>query len=134
LGRFEEDEFAVVIESDNPSVDDLLIDSLRASLLRPIFMDRMWQITASIGTARAPEHGASSDEIVRCAGLALGAAKRAGRGNARRFEPQIEADHAERRFLLHELQSAIALQAFDIEYQPIVSADGGAMVGGEALL
>jgi diguanylate cyclase (GGDEF)-like protein len=134
LGRFEEDEFAVVIESDNPGVDNLLIDSLRASLLRPIFMDRMWQITASIGTARAPDHGASSDEIVRRAGLALRAAKRAGRGNARRFEPQIETDHAERRFLLHELQSAIALQAFDIEYQPIVSADGGAMVGVEALL
>ena len=64
----------------------------------------------------------------------LRAAKRAGRGNARRFEPQIETDYAERRFLLHELQSAIALQAFDIEYQPIVAADGGAMVGVEALL
>jgi EAL domain-containing protein (putative c-di-GMP-specific phosphodiesterase class I) len=73
-------------------------------------------------------------EIVRRAGLALRAAKRAGRGNARRFEPQIETDYAERRFLLHELQSAIALQAFDIEYQPIVAADGGAMVGVEALL
>jgi EAL domain-containing protein (putative c-di-GMP-specific phosphodiesterase class I) len=36
--------------------------------------------------------------------------------------------------LLHELQSAIALQTFDIEYQPIVAADGGAMVGVEALL
>jgi len=134
LGRFEEDEFAVIVESDDPGVDDLLIESLRASLLRPIFMDRMWQITASIGIARAPDHGASGEEIVRRAGLALRAAKRAGRGNARRFEPQIETDYAERRFLLHELQSAIALQTFDIEYQPIVAADGGAMVGVEALL
>ena len=112
----------------------MLIESLRASLLRPIFMDRMWQITASIGIARAPDHGASGEEIVRRAGLALRAAKRAGRGNARRFEPQIETDYAERRFLLHELQSAIALQTFDIEYQPIVAADGGAIVGVEALL
>jgi diguanylate cyclase (GGDEF)-like protein len=134
LGRFEEDEFAVIVESDDPGVEDLLIESLRASLLRPIFMDRMWQITASIGVARAPDHGASGEEIVRRAGLALRAAKRAGRGNARRFEPQIETDYAERRFLLHELQSAIALQTFDIKYQPIVAADGGAMVGVEALL
>ena len=134
LGRFEEDEFAVIVTSDDPGVEDLLIDALRASLLRPIFMDRMWQITASIGTARAPDHGASAEDLVRRAGLALRAAKRNGRGNARRFEPQIETDHAERRFLLHELQSAIALQAFDIEYQPIVAADGGAMVGIEALL
>jgi diguanylate cyclase (GGDEF)-like protein len=134
LGRFEEDEFAVIVTSDDPGVEDLLIDALRASLLRPIFMDRMWHITASIGTARAPDHGASAEELVRRAGLALRAAKRNGRGNARRFEPQIEADHAERRFLLHELQSAIALQAFDVEYQPIVAADGGAMLGVEALL
>ena len=90
----------------------------------------MWQITASVGTARAPDHGPSAEELVRRAGLA----KRNGRGNARRFEQHIETDHAERRFLLHELQSAIALQAFDIEYQPIVAADGGAMVGVEALL
>jgi diguanylate cyclase (GGDEF)-like protein len=116
LGRFEEDEFAAIIEGDDPGVEDLLIESLRASLMRPIFIDRMWQITASIGIARAPDHGASVEEIVRRAGLALRAAKRTGRGNARRFEPQIEIDYAERRFLLHELQSAIALQAFDIEY------------------
>jgi diguanylate cyclase (GGDEF)-like protein len=134
LGRFEEDEFAVIIESADAGAEDLLIESLRASLLRPIFRDRMWQITASIGTARAPDHGESGEEIVRRAGLALRAAKRAGRGTARRFEPQIETDYAERRFLLHELQSAIALQAFDLEYQPIVAADGTGMVGVEALL
>jgi diguanylate cyclase (GGDEF)-like protein len=134
LGRFEEDEFAVIAASDDPGVEDLLIDALRASLLRRIFMGRMWQITASIGTARAPDHGASAEELVRRAGLALRAAKRNGRGHARRFEPQIETDHAERRFMLHELQSAIALQAFEVEYQPIVAADGGAMVGVEALL
>jgi len=133
LGRFEEDEFAVIVESDDPGVEDLLIESLRASLLRPIFMDRMWQITASIGVARAPDHGASGEEIVRRAGLALRATKRAGRGNARRFEPQIETDYAERRFLLHELQSAIAFADLPI-FQPIVAADGGAMVGVEALL
>jgi diguanylate cyclase (GGDEF)-like protein len=134
LGRFEEDEFAVIVEGDDPCVENLLIESLRAALLRPIFVDRMWQITASIGVAQAPDHGTGGEEIVRRAGLALRTAKRAGRGSARRFEPQIETDYAERRFLLHELQSAIALQAFDLEYQPIVAADGGGMVGVEALL
>jgi diguanylate cyclase (GGDEF)-like protein len=134
LGRFEEDEFAVIISSDDRRAADLLVESLRASLLRPIFMDRMWQITASIGVAEVPEDGTTGEEVARRAGLALRAAKRAGRGSARRFEPQIETDYAERRFLLHELQSAIALQSFDVEYQPIVAAEGGAMVGVEALL
>jgi EAL domain-containing protein (putative c-di-GMP-specific phosphodiesterase class I) len=32
------------------------------------------------------------------------------------------------------LQSAVALQAFDVHYQPIVAAEGGAIIGVEALL
>jgi diguanylate cyclase (GGDEF)-like protein len=134
LGRFEEDEFAIIVESGDSGVEDLLIESLRASLMRPIFIDRMWQFTASIGIARAPDHGASSDEIERRAALALRAAKRSGRGGARRFEPQIETECAERRFLLRELEAAIASKAFDVAYQAIVAADGGAVIGVEALL
>jgi len=134
LGRFEEDAFAVVTSGDDQRITTLLIETLRTALLRPIFMERMWQITASIGVAQAPEDGASGEEITRRAGLALHAAKREGRGAARRFAPLIETEAAERRFLLHELQSAIALRAFDVEYQPVVAAEGGAIVGVEALL
>jgi diguanylate cyclase (GGDEF)-like protein len=134
LGRFEEDEFAVILESDEAHGADLLIESLRASLLRPIFMERMWQITASIGVAHAPADGTNGEEVARRAGLALRAAKRQGHGMARQFEPQMEVANTERRFLLQELQSAVALQAFDVEYQPIVAAEGGAIIGVEALL
>jgi diguanylate cyclase (GGDEF)-like protein len=134
LGRFEEDQFAVIDSSDDRRAAERLIETLRAALLRPVFVDRMWQITASIGVAEAPQDGTSGEEIVRRAGLALRAAKRIGRGGAQRFQPQIETDYAERRFLLHELQSAIALQSFGVEYQPIVAAEGGAMIGVEALL
>jgi diguanylate cyclase (GGDEF)-like protein len=134
LGRFEEDEFAVIASSDDQRAATMLIDSLRASFLRPIFMDRMWQITATIGVAQAPGDGTSGEDVARRAGLALRAAKRDGHGRARRFEPQIETEYAERRFLLRELQSAISLQAFDVAYQPVVAAEGGAMIGVEALL
>ncbi len=134
LGRFEEDEFAVVMTGDDARAADLLVGMLRTSLQRPIFVDRMWQITASIGIAQAPEDGTTADELTRRAGLALRAAKREGRGRARGFQPQIEIEYAERRFLLRELQSAISLQMFDVHYQPVVAAEGGAIVGVEALL
>jgi diguanylate cyclase (GGDEF)-like protein len=134
FGRFEEDEFAVIAVGEDSRVCPALIDSIRAALLRPIFMERMWQITASVGLAQAPEDGTTAEELVRRAGLALRAAKREGRGLARRFAPQIESEGAERRFLLRELESAIALQAFDVHYQPIVAAAGGGIVGVEALL
>jgi diguanylate cyclase (GGDEF)-like protein len=134
IGRFEEDAFAVIMTSDDPRAEVTLVESLRAALMRPIFVDRMWQLTASIGVAQAPEDGTSAAELARHADLALRIAKQSGRGAVRRFETQIETDHAERRFLLHELQSAIALQTFDVEYQPVVAAEGGAIVGVEALL
>ncbi|HKM88643.1 MAG TPA: diguanylate cyclase, partial [Xanthobacteraceae bacterium] len=134
FGRFEDDEFAVIVSSDDRRTATVLTETLRASLLRPIFVDRMWQIAAGIGIAQAPEDGTTGEELARRAGLALRAAKREGRGRARRFEPQIEADYAERRYLLRELESAISLQAFDVHYQPVVAANGGAIVGVEALL
>jgi diguanylate cyclase (GGDEF)-like protein len=134
FGRFEEDEFAVIMSSHDPGSSSVLTDCVRASLLRPIFMDRMWQITASVGVAQAPDDGATGEELARRASLALRAAKREGRGTARRFAPQIETERAERRFLLRELESAIALQAFDVHYQSIVAAEGGGIVGVEALL
>jgi diguanylate cyclase (GGDEF)-like protein len=134
LGRFEEDEFAVVFAGNDLRSVDMLVDALRAALMRPIFLDRMWQITASIGVAHAPADGTTGDDITRRAGLALRAAKRQGRNSVRRFEPQMEIAHAQRRFLLHELQSAIALQEFEVFYQPVVAAEGGALIGVEALL
>ena len=134
LGRFEEDEFAVVMSSEDDHAVAALADALRASLARPIFVDRMWHITAGIGVAQAPEDGTNAEEVARRAGLALRAAKREGRARMRSFAPQIETEYAERRFLLRELQSAIALQAFDVHYQPVVAAEGGAVVGVEALL
>ncbi len=134
FGRFEDDEFAVIMRSDDPQIAGLLADAIRSSLSRPIFMDRMWQITAGIGIAQAPDDGTAGEELARRAGLALGAAKREGRGTTRRFESQIETEHTEHRFLLRELESAVALQAFEVHYQPVVAADGGGMIGVEALL
>ena len=87
-----------------------------------------------MGLAQAPDDGLTAEELARRAGLALRAAKREGRGAVRRFEPQIETDYAERRFLLHELQTAIPLQMFDVHYQPVVAAAGGGIIGVEALV
>jgi diguanylate cyclase (GGDEF)-like protein len=134
FGRFEDDEFAIIMTSNEARIGAVLADAIRASLLRPIFMDRMWQVTAGIGTALAPDDGTTGEELARRAGLALRAAKRRGRGAAQSFALQIETEHTERRFLLRELEAAISLQAFDVHYQPVVAAAGGKIVGVEALL
>src|SRR5204862_1559593 len=40
----------------------------------------------------------------------------------------------ERQFIRQELSRALAARAFEVHYQPIVKAEGGAMLGVEALL
>jgi len=134
FGRFEDDEFAVILDSDNPRAAADIAATLTAALAPPIYMDQMWQVGISIGLAQAPEDGTTGDELNRRAALALRAAKRAGRGSVRRFVPQIHQEHAERRFFLRELETAIEQEVFDVHYQPVVAAEGGGMVGVEALL
>jgi diguanylate cyclase (GGDEF)-like protein len=134
FGRFDDDEFAVVLSSNDMQAASVLAEALRASLQRPIFMERNWQISAGIGMAQAPDDGSAADELSRRANLALRAAKRGGRGMVQRFEPSIEAEYAEQRFIRRELESAMASGGLDVHYQPVVAAAGGAMIGVEALL
>ena len=134
LGRFQDDEFAVIVSGKNALAATELADRVAASLAAPIFMDQMWQISVSIGIAQAPDDGTTGDELNRRAALALRAARRTGRGTVRRFVPQIQEEHSERRFFLRELETAIRNEAFEVHYQPVIAAEGGGVTGVEALL
>jgi diguanylate cyclase (GGDEF)-like protein len=134
LGRFEDDEFAVVMAGTDKESAIALGDRLMSALADPIHMDQPWLIGATIGMAQAPEDGTTGDELQRHAVLALRAAKRSGRGAVRRFVPEIHEEHAERRFFRRELETAIHNKSFDVHYQPVVAAEGGGIVGVEALL
>jgi diguanylate cyclase (GGDEF)-like protein len=107
FGRFEDDEFAVVVKGSDSQGAAKLAEAVAASLAEPIFFDQMWHVTACIGLAQAPEDGTSGDELQRRAALALRAAKRGGRGSTRRFVPEIQEEHSERRFCRRELETAI---------------------------
>jgi predicted signal transduction protein with EAL and GGDEF domain len=92
------------------------------------------QLGANIGVAHAPRDGLGADELFRHATLAMRAAKRMGRGSILAFEPAMEADLQERRFLERELKRALREDALELHYQPIVAAEGSRIIGVEALL
>jgi diguanylate cyclase (GGDEF)-like protein len=133
FGRFEDDEFAVILASDDTRAATALAETLRASLSRPIFMEQNWQVTAGIGIAQAPADGNTGEELSRRADLALRAAKREGRGAVRAFETRIEIEYTDRTFIRRELETAIASGTLELHYQPVVAAAGGGIVGVEAL-
>ena len=109
--------------------------AIEEALAQPFPMNgQQIQVVASVGLSRAPRDGCRRDELVLRADLALRAAKKLGRGGAVVFEPAMEAELEERRFLKQELRRALDDGALHLHYQPIVAGDGTRICGVEALL
>jgi diguanylate cyclase (GGDEF)-like protein len=134
IARLGSDEFALMVTGKNAEVAEFVIETVREALARPIWLNQVVQVGASVGLAVAPRDGATRDELTRRADLALRTAKRRGRGTVVAFASEMEAEFQEQRFIKREAARTLAARGFDVHYQPIVAADGGAIAGVEALL
>ena len=135
VGRFGSDEFAFVMTTRDPQAALRAADAVVKSVARPFWMSgQMVQIGVSGGVAQAPRHGVARDELMRRADLALRSAKKHGRNRVVSFEPAMEEEFHNRRFIKRELKRALAASELRVHYQPIVAAESGRIVGVEALL
>jgi diguanylate cyclase (GGDEF)-like protein len=136
VGRLGGDEFQAVM----PGVVDIgLLESLSRTLIeqvsRPYNIEgHKVTIGASVGIAIGDPGRASADALVRNADLALYAAKAAGRGKHRLYEPAMHSEAAERQLLENDLRQAIERGELWMAYQPIVRAAGEEISGFEALV
>ena len=90
-------------------------------------------VGASIGSASAPDDGLSPDALLSKADIALYAAKADGRRVWRAFEQEMDAKIQIRRLIELELRTAVATEAIEVYFQPIVSVATRRIVGFEAL-
>ena len=90
-------------------------------------------VGASIGSASAPDDGLSPDALLSKADIALYAAKADGRRVWRAFEQEMDAKIQIRRLIELELRAAVATEAIEVYFQPIVSVATRRIVGFEAL-
>ena len=135
VARWGGDEFAILQRSvkDQSQIADLAEHILR-EVRRPVFIDGYEVIVgASIGSASAPSDGSTSESILSNADMALYAAKGEGRGNWRPFERSMDAKIQIRRLIELDLRAAVANDAIDVYYQPIVNVVTGRISGFEAL-
>src|SRR5262249_26847631 len=91
-------------------------------------------IGTSIGIALAPEHGTTSDGLLKMADLALYHAKSQGGSSYAFFDPAFSAAANDQRQIEDDLRSAIAHGQLELHYQPIVDAKAMDMRGAEALV
>jgi diguanylate cyclase (GGDEF)-like protein len=133
-GRFDGDQFAAVMVMPDAALAETAIESMMSSLVRAFWVqEQAAQIGVTVGLAHAPLHGLIRDELTRRADLALRDGKRKRRGGMTVFDPAMDVEFNERRFIERELKRALADKAINVHYQPIISADGNRIVGAEAL-
>ena len=136
VGRLGGDEFAIVVRdaSDARRVELLARRAIEA-ISAPYEIDQnSLHIGASIGIAYGPRDGRTAETLIRSSDLALYRSKDAGGGVAHSYEPQLHAQAEERRVLEMALRKALANDELSLNYQPVVAAKSGALVGFEALL
>jgi len=91
-------------------------------------------IGTSVGIAVGPSDGATPDQLIRNADLALYRAKGDGRGTYRFFEREMDAQMQVRRAIEDDLRSALPDGEFELHYQPIVNLASDRISGFEALI
>jgi diguanylate cyclase (GGDEF)-like protein len=135
VGRLGGDEFLAVLPG---TVDIGLLESLGRTLIEQV--SRAYSIEghkvtigASVGITIGDPGRASADALVRNADLALYAAKAAGRGKHRLYEPSMHSEAAERQLIENDLRQAIERGELSVHYQPVVHAAGEEISGFEAL-
>src|SRR6266436_2941986 len=130
------DEFAVILASDvSPNDASDFAAGLIKTLSATYTIDgHEVVIGASIGIALSPGDGASSEELMRNADLALYRAKEDGGGRHRFFEREMDRQAQKRRDMELDLRRAFANGEFELHYQPLVDIATDRISGFESLL
>ena len=136
MARLGGDEFALILRGElDATAIQRMAKQLRSALAVPVTIDEhTLELRASLGSASAPAHAGSAEELIRAADLALYAAKADGRGKLRDFVPLMRELAAERSTLLAELRRAVDADQLELHYQPQIDLRSGRLRGFEALV
>jgi diguanylate cyclase (GGDEF)-like protein len=136
VGRMGGDEFAIVLtDAQSRRGVEGLADRIIRSIAEPYMIDQTEiRIGVSVGCAFGPIDGATVDDLILKADLALYEAKDGGRGVAKYFSAELQTEQDDRVRLETDLRNAIAAKQFHLVYQPLVAAKDQKLVGFEALI
>ena len=136
VGRMGGDEFAIVVtDAQSRRKVEQLADRIIVAIKEPYVIDQTEiRIGVSIGCAFGPIDGATVDDLILKADLALYQAKDAGRGCARYFSSELQSEQEDRVRLESDLRQAIASKQFHLAFQPLINAKSQKLMGFEALI
>jgi predicted signal transduction protein with EAL and GGDEF domain len=135
VARLRGSEFGVLLPDADGNFARQVGDRILGSLERPFMVQRLpIEISASIGIAVAPEHGAEAETLMRNADAAVQAARKVGGGASVVYSSECELHDPARLALLGELRRALEGNELQLYFQPKVDLKMRTVVGAEALL
>ena len=135
LARLGADKF-LILRTDDPGADTAahLAGEVLERLHQPFTLpERDTPLSASIGIAMYPEHGAMSTLLTH-AEAALRSAKGTGGATYCFFEARMAGSTRDQMELLRDLRVALAKGQLELYYQPKIHAPSGEISGAEALM
>jgi diguanylate cyclase (GGDEF)-like protein/PAS domain S-box-containing protein len=134
VARLGGDEFAILQESTGAAGAVLVANRIIGTLGSPIVIrGKALHPSASIGVASGQLGALHPETLLADADLAMYFAKREGKGGYRVFAEAMRTDLVDRLALGEDLSQAIESASLQVEYQPIIDMQTGAIVGAEAL-
>jgi len=140
LARIGGDEFALLMEGldDRQERSHHQIEHIATQILQDLqepFMlqQKLYSGTASIGATLFSDAWNNSNEVLKCAELAMYEAKNSGRNQLRLFTPAMREKMEQRSEMENGLRLALAEDQFELHYQPQLN-QLGKLLGVEALI
>ncbi|WP_229262227.1 putative bifunctional diguanylate cyclase/phosphodiesterase [Duganella guangzhouensis] len=139
LARFDGDEFIVLIPGLAPGSAETVGADCASAMIAAMgkgfeLSYHAISVTASIGIACYPQHGTDSGALLHNADIAMYEARKAGRGEQRLFDDDMNAAAKDALMIDGALRGALAAGEFYLVYQAITNAHTGKLTKVEALL
>lgn len=136
VARLGGDEFLVIAENvDGPQAAANMAQKILDVFNAPVEVQTQeLSVTASIGISMYPADGQDSEELLKCADVAMYGSKKSGGNNFQFYTPDMNAHTHELLMLERDIAKAVKDNQFAMYYQPQLDLRTGQMVGIEALV
>lgn len=136
IARIGGDEFLVVCNhGDDAQRPERVAEAILAAFGDSFRFDKEeFAITASVGIARAPEHGDRPQALIQNADAAMYDSKRRNRNGWQAFTPALAQSQEDRLRVETHLRRAVENGEFHLVYQPQVELVHGRIIAAEALI
>ncbi|MET0289676.1 MAG: EAL domain-containing protein [Pseudoxanthomonas sp.] len=136
VARFGGDEFLVLCDcGDDARMPEHMADAILVAFEPPFrFGQEEFNISASIGIARAPQDGTRPQQLIQNADVAMYDVKHRTRNAWQDFNLELAQKQQDRVLMETQLRRAVDNEEFHLVYQPQVDLRRGQIIAAEALI